>query len=129
MNPIVNTQRDSTQSGVDGALSSTPHRTGSIAFRRVWKKPSLGHLGLTTSRVCLWNTFVTIGTGGNCFWLLPSSSDGNRKPPAIPDRHKAEPKAEKCANRHSRGGRNMQHLSDHHDGSASQGSNGVKVRA
>ena len=54
MNPIVNTQRDSTQSGVDGALSSTPHGTGSIAFRRVWKKPSLGHLGLTTSRVCLW---------------------------------------------------------------------------
>ena len=62
MNPIVNTQRDSTQSGVDGALSSTPHGTGSIAFRRVWKKPSLGHLGLTTSRVCLWNTFVTIGS-------------------------------------------------------------------
>jgi hypothetical protein len=61
--------------------------------------------------------------------LLPSSSDGNRKPPAISDRHKAEPKAEKCANRHSRSGRNMQHLSDHHDGSASQSSNGVKVRA
>ncbi len=32
MNPIVNTQRDSTQSGVDGALSSTPHGTGSISF-------------------------------------------------------------------------------------------------
>ena len=61
--------------------------------------------------------------------LLPSSSDGNRKPPAISDRHKAEPKAEKRANRHSRGGRNMKHLSDHHDGSASEGSNGVKVCA
>ncbi len=34
MNPIVNTQRDSTQSGVDGALSSTPHGTNSISFRR-----------------------------------------------------------------------------------------------
>jgi len=61
--------------------------------------------------------------------LLPPSSDGNRKPPAISDRHKAEPKAEKRANRHSRGGRNMKHLSDHHDGSASEGSNGVKVCA
>jgi hypothetical protein len=61
--------------------------------------------------------------------LLQSSSDGNRKPPAIPDRHKAEPKAEKCANSHGRSGRNTQRLSDHHDGSASQGSNGVKVRA
>jgi hypothetical protein len=29
--------------------------------------------------------------------LLPSSSDGNRKPPGIPDRHKAQPKAEQCA--------------------------------
>ena len=34
MNPIVNTQRDSTQSGVDGALSSTPHGTSSTSFRR-----------------------------------------------------------------------------------------------
>ena len=60
---------------------------------------------------------------------IPSSSDRNRKPPAIPDRHKPKPKAEKCANRRSRSGRNIQHLSDHHDGGASQGSNGVKVRA
>lgn len=32
MNPIVNTERDSTKSGVDGALSPTPHGTGSISF-------------------------------------------------------------------------------------------------
>ncbi len=36
MNPIVNTQRDSTQSGVDGALSPTVHvLTGSIPQSRV----------------------------------------------------------------------------------------------
>ena len=54
MNPIVNTQRDSTQSGMDGALSSTPHGPGSISFRRFWTKPSLAHVALTTSRDCLW---------------------------------------------------------------------------
>ena len=61
--------------------------------------------------------------------LLPSSADCNREPPAISDRHKAKPKAEKCANGHRRSGRNMQHRSDHHDGSACQSGNGVKVRA
>jgi len=34
MNPIVNTQRDFTQSGMDSALSSTPHGTRSISLRR-----------------------------------------------------------------------------------------------
>ena len=38
----------------------------------------------------------------DCEPLLPSSADGNRKLPAISDRHKAEPKAEKRAKRHSR---------------------------
>jgi hypothetical protein len=65
----------------------------------------------------------------HCLCLLPSSSDGNWKPPAIPDRHKAEPKTEQCANGRSHGGRTMKHLPDHHDSSASQGGNGVKIRA
>ena len=60
---------------------------------------------------------------------ISSSSDGDRKPPPIPDRHKAKAKAEKCANHRRRGGRSMQHLSDHHGRSASQGSNGIKVSA
>jgi hypothetical protein len=60
--------------------------------------------------------------------LFPSSSDGNRKPPGVTDRHKAEPKAEKRANRHSGRGGNFKHLSNHHNSSSSQRSNGVKVR-
>ena len=62
MNPIVNTQHDSTQSGMDSALSSTPHGSRSHPVAAFWKKPNLAHVALTTSRGCLWNTFVTIGS-------------------------------------------------------------------
>jgi len=64
MNPIVNTRRDSTQSGVDRALSSTPHGTSPISFRRFGRSRASRMWRSLHQEVVCGNTLVTIGSAG-----------------------------------------------------------------
>src|SRR5579863_10021335 len=86
MNPIVNTRRDSTQSGVDGELSSTPHGTSPISFRRFGRSRASRMWRSLYQEVVCQNAFVTIGSAG-AFVESPNGAladlqDATAAPPA-----------------------------------------------